>query len=229
MSKPTPNRLLYVFLAVGALFPVVAAVAAWSFLRTDTGGFVSEMARLALRQMGAPGVAELRRIGCEQAAVFTMGEMFETSLFSDEDRATLARSAGEDQPVVLCMDLYGRRPTCGEVATTYAPFAPDHDALVRVTSRGENVCDGLTHRMASSSRRRRGTRSWVSSNRAARKPERRRPSRARARGGRSAASGMRRRRPACRSRSSRPSGPRRRGLAAQRSRRRRRRSECRAS
>ena len=43
-----------------------------------------------------------------------------------------------------CGDLFGRTPTCEEVAKTYVPFAPDQDrAIVRVTLRGKIVCDGL--------------------------------------------------------------------------------------
>jgi hypothetical protein len=144
VSKPTSNRVLYLFLAVGVLVPIALAVAAWRFSQTKTGGVVWSLMATVFERMDSPGLAELRGIGCEQALMMTVGDLFKVPIFPDEDREKLARSAQADRRMVICNDFYGRRPTCEEVAVTYAPFAPDQDrAMVRVHSRGEIVCDGL--------------------------------------------------------------------------------------
>lgn len=76
----------------------------------------------------APGMAELREIGCDQAIVMPIGRMFEQLGAMSDSLADLGEELPPDaveMPWVQCRigPLLSRSPTCEDVARTYAQAA----------------------------------------------------------------------------------------------------------
>lgn len=146
MGKPTSNRLLYFFVAVGAIVPAVLAVAAWSFFRTESGGRFWSSMTVAMQQAYDPAVQELRRLGCEGPLVTTVGAMdpVQATRLPAEERERLVRSAGYDTPMVLCANFLGDAPSCEDVAAAQAPFRSREERMaVFVITRGARNCEGV--------------------------------------------------------------------------------------
>lgn len=140
---------LYTLLGVGLLVVVVTGIATWSYLQTEQGQKLIEVAKQSADWMAeasqAPGTAELRSAGCQVALVSEMSEAVDllAMLVSDEERERemLAQmeSAGSLQVSLLVICTLPRKspddPDCGGLARTYGtavPSAPGGFFLVAI-------------------------------------------------------------------------------------------------
>jgi hypothetical protein len=148
-KKKSGNGCLIALAIVGGLVALVVAVAAFAVYRAASSpegkkiiGAIGGATKLMAEAQSAPGAAEVRALGCEQAMVIDTERMAE--LFRDGD----ASAPGAAQPgvVVVCQVVSGDGPTCDAVAHTYATAAPaGHRGFAVTVSRGRgsgvNTCE----------------------------------------------------------------------------------------
>lgn len=104
---------------VGLVTAIVVGVGAYLFATSSVGKtaikLVNEAPKLAEKGMNAPGMTEVRALGCEQAFALDMKDVGD--LMSD------LVDAGKNMPdalMITCQVRAGARaPTCDDVASTY--------------------------------------------------------------------------------------------------------------
>ena len=152
---------LYTIFGLGLFAIVAVGIALWLFLESEQGQRVVEAAKQGASWMTeasqAPGTAELREAGCNNALVSEMSKAIDTfmAFLPDETQKSELleemESAGglETQWLVMCSlsPLGATEPDCGELARTYAdavPSAPESFLLV-VLRQGDDApsCRGI--------------------------------------------------------------------------------------
>lgn len=146
---------LYVAFGFGALVVVGSAIAAWIFLRSETGQHVlaaaKEGASFAQEAAGAPGTDALREAGCENAMVSTFGRMMDVAahLLPPEKAGQLQKSPLAQETVVLCqIGMFSKhQPDCGAMASVYGSAVSDPPArfvvMVQRQGLGQRACQGF--------------------------------------------------------------------------------------
>lgn len=152
-KKKSGNGCLVALAILGglvALTALVVGIVVWRFAGTKEGkavfGAIGEAARIATEAQSAPGAAEVRALGCEQAMVFDAERMAKVV----EQLADAGARDMEFSVVVVCkVGVIDRSPpSCDDVARTYRgalgavaqPFAAN---VTRGGGRGGEICSAL--------------------------------------------------------------------------------------
>jgi hypothetical protein len=149
-KKKSSSGCLIALAIVGGLAVLVMAVVGfgvWRFASSKEGkaiiGAVGEMATIVAEAQSAPGAAEVRELGCDQAMVLDLDRMVKIFKMLDAGAPHESYSV-----MVICQVgvLHGDPPSCDRVASTYRaavnatrPFAA---SVTRSGSHGE-VCSIL--------------------------------------------------------------------------------------
>jgi hypothetical protein len=137
---------------VGGLFLLVLAVVGlgvWKLASTPQGkamfGAIGEATKAAAEAQNAPGAAQVRALGCDQAMVLDMARV--SKIFEQLDAS--APQSSEFSVLVVCQvgSAGGSAPSCDEVARVYRsaagatarPFA----ANVKRPGRGGEICSSV--------------------------------------------------------------------------------------
>jgi len=130
---------LSIVMAIFAIIFIGSAIVLGMFAASDTGKgafkAISDGTKVAAKGMKAPGTAELRALGCEQAMVVPMKEF--APILADLDAS--GANAVPDELLVTCQaSTFGKPPSCDEVASTYvrAIGRANGDFFVTVTRQG---------------------------------------------------------------------------------------------
>jgi hypothetical protein len=143
--KKTSGCLIAAAVAGGILLllVVVVAVAVARFLGTKEGkaalNVVGEGAKISLHAQSAPGVHEVRKAGCAQAAVMDADDLRRLAELIDQD-ASSQRAPPPASVLVSCKgDLLRTPPSCDDVLHAYiaAVPAPPGRVLVQVVGATE--------------------------------------------------------------------------------------------
>jgi hypothetical protein len=139
-------------LVVGILAVVSAiavAIGVYLFATSSVGKtaikIVNEAPKLAEKGMNAPGMAEVRALGCEQALVLDMNDVGD--LMSDIIDAGSGKKTGmPDGLLITCQVRPGARaPSCDDIASTYVATVKtaSKDFMVTVQEQGNSrtLCD----------------------------------------------------------------------------------------
>jgi type II secretory pathway pseudopilin PulG len=131
-----------VLLGILVVFGMLAAVTVIAIYRwfqspevQERVGAAKDVMSMTMKAMNAPGTAELRAIGCFQAAIFDAEQ-------ADQYLGSIGRLTDEGAeevrlPLVLCTAEKDRTVPCDRVAATYGGAGPAGDsALVMVQSTG---------------------------------------------------------------------------------------------
>jgi hypothetical protein len=130
--------------SLGVVSALVVGVGMYLFATSSTGKtiikVVNEAPKLAEKGMNAPGMPEVRALGCDQALALDMKDVGD--LMSD------MIDAGKDMPdglLITCQVRKGQRtPTCNDIASTYvrAVTTASKDFTVTVQEQGNRkaVC-----------------------------------------------------------------------------------------
>lgn len=149
MKTPGYLIVLYVVLGLVAFFLVTGSLAAWMFLRSETGQRVvttfSKGMTLLQEASTAPGTAQLRALGCNGALVIPLDRAADIlKQISPEAASSLESIPGHGTMVVCQIRTDEPAIGCAEVARTYAnavPSAPDQFG-VTVQGRSKARCQG---------------------------------------------------------------------------------------
>jgi hypothetical protein len=150
--KKSGNGCLVALGVVGGLFVLVLALAGlgiWKLASTPQGkamfSAIGEATKAAAEAQSAPGAAQVRALGCEQAMVMDMTRW--SKIFEQLD-ASVPQSS-EFSVLVVCQvgSVGGSAPSCDEVARVYRsavgdsarPFA----ASVKRSGRGGEICSSV--------------------------------------------------------------------------------------
>ena len=156
-KKSSGSGCLIAALIVGGLVLLVlliGGIALFQATRTGKGkailGMITEGVKMAEEGMNAPGAAEVRELGCDQAFVMDMSRFIEfvEPLATDGDKPFDKKKFEKEfsGPIVACrMTLLGDPPTCDEVAATYVKAlggsAPQpFKVIVQAQGRGGSQC-----------------------------------------------------------------------------------------
>jgi hypothetical protein len=134
-------------LLVVGILAVVAALAVgigvYLFATSSVGKtaikLVDEAPKLAEKGMNAPGMAEVRALGCDQAFVLDMNDVGE--LMSDIIDAGSGKTGMPDGLIITCQVRPGARaPSCDDVASTYVAKVKtaSKDFMVTVQEQGKS-------------------------------------------------------------------------------------------
>lgn len=127
-AKPSgcSRGCLIALLVVGGLFAlvfVVSGVVLWRASQTEQGQkifkAIGKGASLASKGLNAPGAQEARDLGCPEAFVLDMKDMFELIEIFDADGGLEKLKDGSGPQVMLMCQGYGELPTCDELAAAY--------------------------------------------------------------------------------------------------------------
>ncbi len=146
--KKGSNGCLIALAIVGGLVLLVVGVVAFGVYRfagSKEGkavfGVLGDMTKAMGEAQSAPGAAEVRALGCDQAMVMDMEKM--GSLFEYLDAGT---PNGAFSTVVICqVGVLAKPPRCDDVAKTYvaAVKAPARGFAVNVNHSGSGACSTL--------------------------------------------------------------------------------------
>jgi hypothetical protein len=146
--------VLKVVLGVVALFSLLGVLTLVAIYRwysspqtQEQFGAAKDFMRLMMSAAKAPGAEQLRKLGCDQAAVFTKEEAaaFMESLgkFAPaEERGTM------DVPMIFCNVRAKKELTCKDLTLSYAATVPEapNEVLVLMQTQSfpqQVVCSGL--------------------------------------------------------------------------------------
>ena len=134
---------LGVFGAILLLSVVVGGIVIYEILDSPQGrkivSAVADTTKLTQEAMTAPGTAELRKLGCDQALVMDTRRML-TIIQSFAPDAGSEADLSEGTMVMCQTGMLGKAPpTCEDVAKTYlaAVPSPPGDFLVQVAGQGD--------------------------------------------------------------------------------------------
>ncbi len=140
---------LLVLAGVVVIGVVIVGYGAWRVYSSPEGQklakVVGESAKLAEEARTAPGTAELRKSGCQEAMVMDIARM--EALGRDlADAAPAKRAPGSSDKLVVCqVGSLGKPPTCDAVARTFVGAAPPSSAFrvqVQVQGKSKATCEG---------------------------------------------------------------------------------------
>ncbi|MBL8910537.1 MAG: hypothetical protein JNM17_07510 [Archangium sp.] len=102
---------------------VISGIVIWQAAQSENGQKVLKAigkgASLATKGLNAPGAEEARQLGCPEAFVLDMNDMFELIEIFDTDGG-MEKAKDELGPKVMLMcQGYGTLPTCDELAAAY--------------------------------------------------------------------------------------------------------------
>lgn len=128
-TKPSgcSRGCLVALLVAGGLMMIVLVISGiviWQASQSENGQKVLKAigkgASLATKGLNAPGAEEARQLGCPEAFVLDMNDMFELIEIFDTDGGMEKAKDGLGPKVMLMCQGYGTLPTCDELAATYA-------------------------------------------------------------------------------------------------------------
>jgi hypothetical protein len=151
-NKKSSNGCLIALAVVGGLFVLVLALAGlgiWRLASTKEGkamfGAIGEATKAAAEAQSAPGTAQVRALGCDQAMVLDMSRV--SKIFEQLDAS--ASQTSDVSVLVVCQvgAVSSGAPSCDEVARVYRdaigasarPFA----ANVKRPGRGGEICSSV--------------------------------------------------------------------------------------
>jgi hypothetical protein len=154
-TRPPPPTGLKILVWIGIAFLlfliVVSGTCAYCVLKNPEarkiGAILGESVRMGLAATKAPGTAELREAGCDQAMVMDLHNF--TTLVAEMDAKSGKSPTIQDwQSMVLCqIQLGSTRLTCEQVARIYGravPSAPAKFAVaIQVQLPRKEICQGL--------------------------------------------------------------------------------------
>ena len=160
-KRPGCRQALYAIFGLGLFVIVAVGIALWLFLESEQGERVVEAAKQGASWITeasqAPGTAELREAGCNNALISEMSKaigVFRAFLPDETQKIEFLEEMEsadglETQLLVMCSlpPLGVDEPDCGELARTYAdavPSAPERFLLV-VLRQGDDAptCRGI--------------------------------------------------------------------------------------
>jgi len=154
-KKGMSTGCIIAIVVVAVFFASVAAVVGFIGYKISTDkdvqnvmGALGDAATLAAEAQSAPGTAELRGIGCEQAMALDMAKM-EKMMRSFVDAgpgASPSKPAGTDvgKMVVCQASAFGTAPTCDDAARAYVKGAsPTKNFLLSVQQNKRDSCSNL--------------------------------------------------------------------------------------
>ena len=135
---------LGVFGAFLAVSVIIGGIVVYKIMSSPEGrkivAAVGETTKLTQEAMKAPGTAELRKLGCDQAMVIDAERMM--SIVESFVPDSGGKPDLSEKLMVMCqMGMLGKSPpTCDDVAKTYAAAVPSGTSnfLVQVTAQGDN-------------------------------------------------------------------------------------------
>jgi hypothetical protein len=147
--KKSGNGCLIALAVAGGLFIVTVGLIAfsvWRFAGSKEGkavfGAIGDAARIAAEAQSAPGAAEVRALGCDQAMVIDMERMSQLL-----ERFDASAPKGTFSTMVLCqIGASGHEPpSCDRVAETYhaAAGVQARTFAANVSHGGTQVCSTL--------------------------------------------------------------------------------------
>jgi hypothetical protein len=153
-ARQKKSMVLKVLAGVLALFAVLAALSLFAIYRwysrpetQEQLGAAKDFMRLMMSAAKAPGAEQLRKMGCDQAAVFTKEEAaaFMESLGKfapPEERGTM------DVPMIFCNVRVKKELSCKDLTLTYASSVTEapNEVLVLMQTQSfpqQVVCSGL--------------------------------------------------------------------------------------
>ena len=149
-KKKSGSGCLIALAIVGGLAVLVMAVVGfgvWRFASSKEGkaiiGAVGEGAKIIAEAQSAPGAAEVRKLGCDQALVLDIERM--AKLFEHFDASA---PHGSYSTMVICQVgvLHSDAPSCDQVASTYraaVPAARPFAATVTRSGGHGEICSSL--------------------------------------------------------------------------------------
>jgi hypothetical protein len=153
-QSPTPKKghgCLIALAIVGGLIALgvlAIVIGGYAFIHSDSGkkvvGAIASGAQMAAEAQNAPGAAELRGIGCDQAMVMDM-KKFQELGSAFVDGGTQPPSKLPISVTVVCQSHRGNAPSCDQVAATYVE-AVGHASgkfSAQVSISGANACSAL--------------------------------------------------------------------------------------
>jgi hypothetical protein len=124
---------------IGLLASIAIGIGIYAFATSPTGKtafkVIGESTRIATEGMKAPGAAEVRKLGCEQAMVIEMKDF--AVLVAEISDADVSKMP--DELIVTCQVGRSRTtPSCDDVASTYvkAVVRASHNFVASVTQQG---------------------------------------------------------------------------------------------
>jgi hypothetical protein len=146
--KKGMSGCLLAFLIAGGLFLLVAVGGGiWAYMQfSEFIGATKDMAKLMIEAQNAPGAAEIRKLGCNQAIVLDMAKLSEVAQrFEDEIARREGRSAkkldlGEEATYfVQCQAGFTDKISCQAVADAFVgAVEPSGKFVVQVADAGGN-------------------------------------------------------------------------------------------
>lgn len=109
-------------------------------------GTLGDVAGIAIEAQNAPGTAELRAIGCQQAMAMDPVRMQKIAQrFMDQDAGLPPLPAPDVERIVMCeASAFGAAPTCDDAARAYVRGAsPRKNFMLMVQQNKKTGCDGL--------------------------------------------------------------------------------------
>jgi hypothetical protein len=123
-KKKGSSGCLIALAIVGGLLILIVGIAAYGVYRVSQSpegrkvfGAIREVQRTAVDAATAPGTAELRRLGCQQAMVMDLNNM--VKLFAGDAGLPAGTEEGPMLLVNCQLGLLAKSIPCGEVARTY--------------------------------------------------------------------------------------------------------------
>ena len=156
MQGPPPKKgmsgcIIALLVLAGVVVIGVALVAfgAWRVYSSPEGQklakVVGDSAKLAEEARSAPGTAELRKSGCQEAMVMDTARM-EALVRDFADASAPKRAPGSPDKLVVCqVGSLGKTPACDSVARTFVGAAPPSSPFrvqVQVQGKSKATCEG---------------------------------------------------------------------------------------
>jgi hypothetical protein len=154
-QKKSGSGCLIALAIVGGIFAVLAliiGVAVYQFAKSEKGSAIIDMVGqtkdMVEEGMNAPGAAQVRALGCDQAVVMDMGKIIKlaTKLFDAGSENPLEK---ESSLSVICtiQMMGGTPPECDLIATTYVQAiggtsAQPFNVMVQKQGNNKPICSG---------------------------------------------------------------------------------------
>jgi hypothetical protein len=110
---------------IGLLVVTVAGIGIYKFASSKEGkmvfGTIGDMAQLAAEAQHAPGTKEVAALGCDTAMAMDMDRM--QRILQERLDASSGPSSKFSMMVVCQVGMFGKAPTCDDVAHTYVAAA----------------------------------------------------------------------------------------------------------